>query len=61
MKSIFYKLMVRTRRTVWAFIVAYMLGVHNFYKGEDKALDDILKTIYTIEHNEVQEDGTPND
>lgn len=46
---------------MWAFIVAYMLGIHNFYKGEDKALDDIVKTINTIEHNEVQEDGTPKD
>jgi hypothetical protein len=35
-----------------------MLGIHNFYKGEDKALDDIVKTIYTIEHNEVLENGT---
>jgi hypothetical protein len=61
MKSIFYKLIIRTRRTLWAFIVAYMLGVHNFYKGEDKALDDIVKTPYTIEHNEVQENDTPKD
>lgn len=43
---------------MWAFIVAYMLGIHNFYKGEDKAPDNI---IYKIEHNEVQEDGTPKD
>jgi len=42
-------------------MVAYMLGIHNFYKGEDKALDDIVKTIYTIEHNELHEDGTPKD
>lgn len=61
MTSIFYKLIIRTRRTMWAFIVAYMLGIHNFYKGEDKALDDIVKTIYTIEQNEVQEDGTPKE
>jgi len=61
MKPIFYKLMIRTRRMIWAFIVAYMLGIHNFYKGEDKALDDIVKTVYTIEHSEVQEDGTLKD
>jgi hypothetical protein len=53
--------MIRTRRILWAFIVAYMLGIHNFYKGEDKALDDIVKTIYTIEHNEVQDDDEPKD
>ena len=39
-------------------MVAYMLGVHNFYKGEDKTPDDI---VITIEHNEVQEDGTPKE
>ena len=39
-------------------IVAYMLGVHNFYKGEDKTSDNI---IITIEHIEAQEDGTPKD
>jgi len=39
-------------------IVAYMLGIHNFYKGEDKTTDNI---IITIEQNEVQEDGTPKD
>jgi hypothetical protein len=43
---------------MWALIVAYMLGIHNFYKGEDKTPDDI---VITIEHNEVQEDGTPKD
>jgi len=61
MKPLFYKLIIRIRRTIWALIVAYMLGIHNFYKGEDKALDDIVKTIYTIEHNEVLENGTPKD
>ena len=43
---------------MWAIIVAYMLGMHNFYKGEDKTADNI---VITIEHNEVQEDGTPKD
>ena len=35
-------------------IVAYMLGVHNFYKGEDKTSDNI---IITTERIEVQEEG----
>lgn len=35
-----------------------MLGIHNFYKGEDKTPDDI---VITIEHNDVQEDGTPKE
>lgn len=58
MKSIFYQLLIRIRRTIWAIMVAYMLGIHNFYKGEDKTPDDI---VITIEHNEVQEDGTPKE
>ena len=39
---------------MWAMIVAYMLGIHNFYKGEDKTTDNI---VITIECNEVQEEG----
>lgn len=56
MKSLFYQLLRSVRRTAWALIVAYMLGIHNFYNGEHKTPDDIL---ITIEHNEVQENGTP--
>jgi len=59
MKSILHHFIMRIRRTIWALIVAYMLGIHNFYKGEDKALDDIAKSPHTIEHNEVQENGAP--
>jgi hypothetical protein len=59
MKAFFYRLAIRVRRILWGILVAYMLGVHNFYKGEDKALDDIIKTPYTIEQNEVRENGTP--
>ena len=58
MKSLFDQLIRCVRRQIWAMIVAYMLGMHNFYKGEDKTTDDI---IITIEQSEVQEDGTPND
>ena len=59
MKSIFYKLVQYLRRQIWVLLVAYMVGIHNFYKGEDKAPEDIIKTEYTIEHNEVQENDTP--
>jgi hypothetical protein len=58
MKSLFYKLMRSLRRHLWALIVAYMLGMHNMYKGEDKTLDNI---VITTEYNQVQEDGTPKD
>jgi hypothetical protein len=46
------------RRKIWAITVAYMLGMHNFYKGEDKTPDDI---VITIEINEAQENGSPKD
>lgn len=58
MKSLFYQIIACIRRNLWAMIVAYMLGIHNFYRGEDKTADDI---VITIEQIEVQEDGTPND
>ena len=58
MKSLFHKLITRIRRIMWSVIVAYMLAMHNFYKGEDKTADNI---VITIEHNEVQEDGVPKD
>jgi hypothetical protein len=58
MKSLFDQLIKSIRRQLWAIIVAYMLGMHNFYKGEDKTTDDI---VITIELNEAQEDGTPKD
>ena len=44
------------KRQLWALIVAYMLGLHNFYTGEDKTTDNIA---ITIEYREVQENGTP--
>jgi hypothetical protein len=58
MKSRFDQLIRYVRRQLWALIVAYMLGMHNFYKGEDKTTDDI---VITIEQSGVQENSTPND
>jgi hypothetical protein len=55
-KSLFYQLIGYVRRQIWALIVAYMLGLHNFYMGDDKTPDDM---VITIEHNEVQKDDTP--
>jgi hypothetical protein len=56
MKHVFYQFIKWVKGKIWAIIIAYMLGMHNFYKGEDKTPEDI--TI-TIELNEVQEDGAP--
>ena len=43
---------------MWTIIVAYMIGIHNFYREEQKDPDDI---IYTIENIEEQENGKPED
>jgi hypothetical protein len=56
MKAILHQLIRLIKRKIWAIIIAYMLGMHNFYKGEDKTPDDIA---ITIEYNEAQENGTP--
>lgn len=56
MMTVFYPLLRFIKRNLWAIMVAYMVGIHNFYKGEDKTTDNIG---ITIELNEAQEDGTP--
>lgn len=56
MKSLIHAFLRFIRRQMWSFIVAYMLGMHNFYKGEDKTPDNI---VITIEYNQAQDDGTP--
>jgi hypothetical protein len=45
------------KRNLWAIIAAYMLGLHNFYIGEDKTPDDMG---IIVDVNEVQEDCIPN-
>jgi hypothetical protein len=55
LKSTLKKLATGIVRLSWAFIVAFMVGIHNFYKGEDKSPDNMVKT----EINEGQEDGAP--
>lgn len=44
------------KRQVWAFIVAYMIGLHNFYHGDQKDPDNIK---ITVENNEVPGDDAP--
>jgi hypothetical protein len=45
MKSIPSTILAYLRKILWAIIVSYMLGMHNFYKGEDKTTDDVCITI----------------
>lgn len=56
MKPLLYRILKSIRQTAWSILVAYMLGVHNFYKGEDKNTDDI---VITIEYNVVLGEGAP--
>ncbi|MDN5214743.1 hypothetical protein QQ020_21875 [Fulvivirgaceae bacterium BMA12] len=58
MKSVFHQIIRFVKRKIWAILVAYMVGIHNFYKEEDKTPDDI---VITIEDNESQEDSAPKD
>ncbi|WP_194776224.1 hypothetical protein [Pararhodonellum marinum] len=46
------------KNLAWALIVAFMLGIHNFYTGETKSKDDI---VFTIEQDVVEEDSAPKD
>jgi hypothetical protein len=47
-----------TKNLVWALIVAFMLGVHNFYTGETKSKEDI---VFQIEQDVIEEDTAPKD
>lgn len=58
MESIPRRLLQYLRRKLWAMIVAYMLGMHNFYTGDNKTSEDIA---ITIEYNVGQENDLMND
>ncbi len=45
-----------TKNLVWALLVAFMLGVHNFYFQETKSKDDI---VFHIEQKTIEEDDAP--
>jgi len=47
-----------TKNLVWALIVAFMLGVHNFYTGETKSKEDI---VFQIEQDVIEQDAAPKD
>ncbi len=57
-KSISHQFVRYLRRQTWAIIVAYMVGIHNFYREEDKTPDDI--GIF-VEDIETQEDCAQKD
>lgn len=46
------------RRILWALIVAFMVGVHNFYKQEMDSPDTIVSQI---QQDAEEEDSSPKD
>ncbi|WP_339867588.1 hypothetical protein [uncultured Algoriphagus sp.] len=54
----FRKIFRPARRLVWALIVAFMVGVHNFYKQEMDSADSIVSSI---QMDEEQDDSSPKD
>ncbi|MDE0559481.1 hypothetical protein OU792_05740 [Algoriphagus sp. NF] len=46
------------KRLFWALIVAFMVGVHNFYKQEMDSQDSIVSSI---ELEAEEEDSSPKD
>jgi hypothetical protein len=54
MKHILINIFTTIRRNLCAIIVAYMMGIHNFYKGEEKSPENIV----TIELNEKQDNSS---
>ncbi len=56
--KIFILVYQRIRNVLWAIIVAYMLGLHNMYRQEQKSPDDI---VIKIIDDAGQEDNAPKD
>jgi len=57
-KSVANQCLRYLKRQAWAVIVAYMVGIHNFYKQDNKTPEDI---VIKIEDIEEQEDNSPKD
>ena len=55
---ILYQFMKSVKKIAWAIIVAYMLGIHNGYKEEEKSPDDI---VLKVVEDDVQENSAPKD
>jgi hypothetical protein len=54
MQNLLLRLFKYLKRQLWSLIVAYMVGLHNFYYGDNKSADDIM---IRAEMNEVQENN----
>jgi hypothetical protein len=51
-----FRFLQPVRRLFWALIIAYMVGIHNFYKQEMDSPDSIVSSI---EMDKEQEDTMP--
>ncbi|WP_169334620.1 hypothetical protein [Mariniradius saccharolyticus] len=51
-----FRFLQPVRRLFWALIIAYMVGIHNFYKQEMDSPDSIVSSIET---DKEQEDTMP--
>ncbi|WP_169724999.1 hypothetical protein [Algoriphagus terrigena] len=56
--KVLFKFLRPFRRLLWALIVAFMVGVHNFYKQEMDSPDSIVNSI---EIDEREDDSAPKD
>ena len=54
----FFRIFRPLRRLMWALIVAFMVGVHNFYKQEMDSPDSIVNSI---EIDKEEEDSAPKE
>jgi hypothetical protein len=51
-----FRFLQPVRRLFWALIIAYMVGIHNFYRQEMDSPDSIVSSIET---DKEQEDKMP--
>ena len=58
MSDLFFRLFKYLKKQIWSLIVAYMVGLHNFYHGDNKGADDIA---IKVEVNEAQENNRMDD
>ena len=58
MSDLFFRLFKYLKKQIWSLIVAYMIGLHNFYHGDNKSADDIA---IKVEVNEAQENNRMDD
>ncbi|MGC3948370.1 MAG: hypothetical protein QM762_28345 [Chryseolinea sp.] len=52
MKRIVISVMRWIKRQLWSMIVAYMLGMYNFYHGDTKTADNASRKIEVHEEEE---------